>query len=107
MQADVFTVCEVAALLRAVDGREAFTARAIRYYARAGVLAPSGRAKGPQGARLYTLVDVGLLRLLWLLQHKWQLSARVTWALYVYRLGELRSRLEAGDGAIEISESAA
>jgi len=80
----IFTISEVARLLRAVDGRGAFTARAIRYYARAGVMEPTARVPGARGARLYALTGVALLRLLWR-PRKWQLSERVTWALFVYR----------------------
>ena len=104
---DVFTVAEVAMLLRDVDGRHAFTPRAIRYYARAGVLEPSGRVAGDRGARLYTLEDVAMLRLLWMLQRKWHLSERVVWALFVYRHAEFRAQLASRAGVIEILESAA
>lgn len=55
----VLTVAEVACVLRAVDRRRTMTARAIRYYARTGMVEPTGRVAGERGSRLYTLTDVG------------------------------------------------
>src|SRR5712691_6558481 len=37
---------------------------------------------------------------------KWQISERVTWALFVYRGADLRAQLAAREGIIEIAEDA-
>jgi hypothetical protein len=120
---DVFTVSEGVQLLRDVEGRkgkqsDVLTARAVRYYARTGMVQPSaGRLDGARGARLYTLTDVATLRLIWLLRSgKWSqrvgedslrpLHERAVWGLLIYRGAEVRRILTAKLGVIAIEHLA-
>lgn len=105
----VFTVADVARVLRSVEGRYALTPRAIRYYARAGMVVPTGRlrpGKTSRATRLYTLVDVALLRLVCRL-HRQHSHERAIWGLLVYRESALRQMLERGTGTIIVDTPAA
>lgn len=105
----VFTVSEVARVLCALEGRFALTPRGIRYYARTGMVSPSGRMRAGRTARatgLYTLVDVALLRLVCQL-HRRRVHERALWGLLVYRGDELRSLLARGRGELVVSTPAA
>jgi hypothetical protein len=102
----VFTVREVAQLLRRLDGRAAATERAVRYYARTGMVRPSGgRLEGDRGARLYTLEDIALVRLIGELRKK--AHERAVWGLLVYRGAEVRQQLGSGRGAVILDDPAA
>lgn len=61
----MFTVNEVASILRRLDGQMALSPRVIRYWDREGGIQPS---KVEGGARLYGLSDLALLRLIGRLQ---------------------------------------
>jgi DNA-binding transcriptional MerR regulator len=100
----VFTVAEVARLLKAIDGRNALTRRAIRYYDRSGMVQPSGRLPGRRGARLYTLIDIGLLRIAWLLRARFQVSDRGAWAILVLQGDTLRQHLATGEGGVTVDD---
>lgn len=105
----VLTVVEVARILRALEGRFALTPRGIRYYARTGMMVPSGRmAKGKRSreTRLYTVVDVALLRLVCRL-HRQRVHERALWGLLVYRGDELRALLAEGSGELVVDTPAA
>jgi hypothetical protein len=105
----VFTVADVARVLRSVEGRYALSARGIRYYARTGMVAPTGRLKPGKAARatrLYTVVDVALLRLVCRL-HRLRAHERAIWGLLIYREAELRRVLAAGTGTIAVETPAA
>jgi hypothetical protein len=101
---DIFTVADVVRLLERVQGRSVWTARAVRYYARTGMVQPSHRIAGDRGARLYTLTDIALLRLAWLLRERWQLHERAVWGLLVYRGAELRALFASGRGTIVVDD---
>src|SRR4051812_28236072 len=88
----VLTVSEVARVLRAFEGRFALTPRGIRYYARSGMVVPSGRlraSKTARATRLYSFEDIALLRLVCRL-HRQHVHERALWGLLVYRGEELR-----------------
>lgn len=105
----VFTVSDVARVLRQLEGRYALTPRGIRYYARSGMVVPSGRmraGKAARATRLYTIVDVALLRLVCRL-HRQRVHERAIWGLLVYREAELRQMLERGTGFIVVDTPAA
>jgi len=105
----VLTVGEVAQVLRAVEGRFALTARGIRYYARSGMVVPSGRlraGKRARATRLYTTEDVALLRLVCRL-HRQRVHERAVWGLLVYRGQELRQLIRAEGGLLAVDTPAA
>ena len=102
----VLTVTEAARILRALEGRFALTPRGIRYYARTGMVQPEHRTKGGRSARLYSVVDLGLLRLVCRL-HRQRVHERAMWGLLVYRGAELRSMLRAGRGVLAVTDTAA
>jgi hypothetical protein len=104
----VFTVSEVARLLRVLEGRFALTARGVRYFARTGMVVPSGRMRASSEARatrLYTAVDVALLRLVCRLRRQ-HVHERALWGLLVYRGDELRRMLADGRGEIVVTDRA-
>jgi DNA-binding transcriptional MerR regulator len=93
---DIFTVADVVRLLERVQGRPVWMARAVRYYvARTGMVEPSHRIAGDRGARLYTLTDIALLRLAWLLRERYKLHERAVSGVLVYRGDEVRALLTA------------
>jgi hypothetical protein len=105
----VFTVNEVARLLRSLEGRYGLTARGIRYYARAGMVVPTGRmraGKRARATRLYTVNDVALLRLVCRLRRQ-RAHERAIWGLLVYRGEELRTLLAQGSGVVTVDTPAA
>jgi hypothetical protein len=105
----VLTVAEVARVLRTLEGRFALTPRGIRYYARTGMVEPSGRmarGKTARATRLYGLVDVALLRLVCRL-HRQRVHERALWGLLVYRGEEVRAMLTAGSGDFVVDMPAA
>jgi hypothetical protein len=106
----VYTVSEVAHVLRALEGRFALTPRGIRYFARTGMVVATGgrlkRSKTARTTRLYTVVDVALLRLVCRL-HRQRVHERALWGLLVYRGAELRQLLERGEGTLTIETPAA
>jgi MerR-like DNA binding protein len=105
----VLTVSEVSRVLRALEGRFALTPRGIRYYARSGMVAPSGRlraGKRARATRLYTVEDVALLRLVCRL-HRQRVHERAVWGLVVYRGEELRRLIRAGEGVLAVDTPAA
>jgi hypothetical protein len=105
----VLTVTEVARVLSALEGRFALTARGIRYYARSGMVVPSGRlraGKRARATRLYTIEDVALLRLVCRL-HRQRVHERAVWGLLVYRGVELRRMIRAREGLLTIDTPAA
>jgi DNA-binding transcriptional MerR regulator len=99
----VLTVAEVARVLRAVDGPRAMPARAVRYYARTGMVEPTGRVSGARGSRLYTLTDVALLRLAMRLRRE-GVHERAVWGLLIYRSDELRSLISSGVGTLTVAD---
>jgi len=99
----VLTVAEVARVLRAIDGRHAMTARTIRYYARTGMVEPTGRAAGARGSRLYTLTDVALLRLAVRLRRE-GVHERAVWGLLIYRGNELRALIASRGGTLTMAD---
>jgi hypothetical protein len=105
----LFTVLDVAKILRAVEGCAALSARMIRYYARTGMVTPSaGRLRATKRARatrLYTASDIALLRLVCRLRRR-GVHERALWGVLVYRGDELRARLASGDGEIVIDDRA-
>src|SRR5215471_7657544 len=88
----VLTVAEVARLLRALEGRFGLTPRGIRYYARTGMAEPSARTADGRHARLYTVEDVVLLRLVCRLK-RLRVHERAIWGFLVYRGEELRQKI--------------
>jgi len=88
----VLTVAEVAKLLRMLEGRFGLTPRGIRYYARTGMVEPSARTAEGRHARLYTLEDVVLLRLVCRLK-RLRVHERAIWGFLVYRGEELRQKI--------------
>lgn len=105
----VFTVSEVARVLRQLEGRFGLTPRGIRYYARTGMVVPSGRMtarKNARATRLYSLVDVALLRLVCQLQRQ-RIHERALWGLLVYRGDELRQLIQQGQGECVVTDRAA
>jgi DNA-binding transcriptional MerR regulator len=105
----ILTVTEVARVLRALEGRFALTPRGIRYYARTGMVEPSGRmlkGKTSRTTRLYDVVDVALLRLVCRLRRQ-QVHERAVWGLLVYRGDELRQLLASGSGELVVDVPAA
>lgn len=105
----IFTVSEVARVLRQLEGRFAITPRGIRYYARTGMVVPSGRMtarKNARATRLYTLVDVALLRLVCQLQRQ-RIHERALWGFLVYRGEELRQLIAQGVGTFTVDDRAA
>lgn len=96
-------------MLRALEGRFALTPRGIRYYARTGMVEPSGRmanGKTSRATRLYRPVDVALLRLVCRL-HRQRVHERALWGLLVYRGDELRHLLAIGSGELVVDLPAA
>ena len=105
----VLTVSEVARVLRTLEGRFALTPRGIRYYARTGMVAPSGRmfiGRRARATRLYRLEDVALLRLVCRL-HRQRVHERALWGLLVYRGDDLRTLLASGSGELVVNTPAA
>jgi hypothetical protein len=105
----VLTVAEVARILRVLEGRFALTPRGIRYYARTGMVVPTGRlTKGAtaRATRLYALEDLALLRLVCRL-HRLRVHERALWGLLVYRGDELRALLRRGSGELIVDTPAA
>lgn len=105
----VLTVMEVARVLGALEGRFALSPRGIRYYARTGMVTPSGRlreTKTARATRLYTVTDVALLRLVCRLRRQ-RVHERALWGLLIYRGDELRGLLEQGMGRLEVTTPAA
>jgi DNA-binding transcriptional MerR regulator len=105
----VFTVSEVARVLRQLEGRFALTPRGVRYYARTGMVVPSGRMtarKNARTTRLYSVVDVALLRLICQLQRQ-HVHERAVWGLLVYRGDELRQLIANGAGTCVVDDRAA
>lgn len=106
----VYTVTEVARLLRQIEGASALSARAIRYYDRCGMVSPSGgrlkKSKTSRAARLYTTIDIALLRLVCRLRRK-GVHERAAWGLLVYRGDELRRLLAQGHGDLIVETPAA
>lgn len=99
----VFTVSEVARVLRALEGRFALTPRGIRYYARTGMVEPSERTATGRNARLYRVVDIALLRLVCRLK-RLHVHERAIWGLLIYRSDELRARLEEAHGELVLDD---
>jgi hypothetical protein len=105
----ILTVSEVARVLRTLEGRFALTPRGIRYHARTGMVEPSGRmtrGKTSRATRLYTVVDVALLRLVCRLRRQ-HVHERAVWGLLVYRGPELRELLARGSGELVVDLPAA
>jgi hypothetical protein len=105
----VLTVSEVARVLRTLEGRFALTPRGIRYYARTGMVEPSGRmtrGKTARTTRLYGLADVALLRLVCQLRRQ-RAHERAVWGLLVYRGEELRALIAQGSGEFVVAIPAA
>jgi hypothetical protein len=105
----VLTVTEVARVLRTLEGRLALTPRGIRYYARTGMVEPSGRmtkGKAARATRLYRPVDVALLRLVCRLRRQ-RVHERALWGLLVYRGDELRQLLASRSGELVVDLPAA
>jgi DNA-binding transcriptional MerR regulator len=98
----VFTVAEVARLLEQEDAEKPMTPRAIRYYARSGIVRPTGQFPGNHGSRLYTLADIGLLRTIWLLRHRLHMSDRAVWAIAVIHGEKIRQQVTEGVGSVVI-----
>jgi DNA-binding transcriptional MerR regulator len=95
----VLTVAEVARLLRSLEGRFGLTPRGVRYYARTGMVEPSARTAEGRHARLYTVEDVVLLRLVCRLK-RLRVHERAIWGFLVYRGDELRQKIRAGIGVL-------
>jgi DNA-binding transcriptional MerR regulator len=107
--APILTVAEVARVLRTLEGRVALAPRGIRYYARTGMVEPSGRmlkGKTSRTTRLYDVVDVALLRLVCRLRRQ-HVHERAVWGLLVYRGDELRELLASGSGELIVDVPAA
>src|SRR5438034_871093 len=95
----VFTVTEVARMLRALEGRFALTPRGIRYYARTGMVEPSERTATGRNARLYIVTDVAVLRLVCQLKRR-HIHERAIWGVLVYRGAEVRALIQRGQGEL-------
>src|SRR5262252_951817 len=95
----VLKVAEVAGLLSILEGRFGLTPRGIRYYARTGMMEPSARTAEGRRARLYTIEDVVLLRLVCRLK-RLRVHERAIWGFLVYRGEELRQKIRTGTGVL-------
>jgi DNA-binding transcriptional MerR regulator len=105
----VLTVSEVAKVLRRLEGRFGLSARSIRYYARTGMVTPTGvmrESERARATRLYTTIDVALLRVVCRLQRQ-RVHERAIWGALVYRGDELRHLLTTQQGEFVVDIPAA